>query len=84
MNGLFFAIGHELATQFLDNRLRVDPDGYVLTKPWSTVTSVKGVFFLLVVFYIISIGKLLLLRVLVSKNYDYLLATKITKVYLIF
>ena len=50
MNGLFFAIGHELATQFLDNRLRVDPDGYVLTKTGSTVTSVKGMFWLLVMF----------------------------------
>ncbi|GJR27917.1 thioredoxin reductase NTRB-like protein [Tanacetum coccineum] len=44
VNGLFFAIGHEPATKFLDGQLELDSDGYVVTKPGSTVTSVKGVF----------------------------------------
>ncbi|XP_074308683.1 thioredoxin reductase NTRB [Silene latifolia] len=44
VNGLFFAIGHEPATRFLDGQLELDGDGYVVTKPGSTLTSVKGVF----------------------------------------
>ncbi|GMJ04981.1 NADPH-DEPENDENT THIOREDOXIN REDUCTASE 2, NADPH-dependent thioredoxin reductase A [Hibiscus trionum] len=42
--GLFFAIGHEPATKFLDGQLQLDSDGYVLTKPGTTQTSVPGVF----------------------------------------
>uniref|UniRef100_A0A0E0LB54 thioredoxin-disulfide reductase (NADPH) n=1 Tax=Oryza punctata TaxID=4537 RepID=A0A0E0LB54_ORYPU len=42
--GLFFAIGHEPATKFLGGQLELDSDGYVVTKPGSTHTSVKGVF----------------------------------------
>ncbi|KAM6557884.1 hypothetical protein CsatA_027123 [Cannabis sativa] len=44
VSGLFFAIGHEPATKFLDGQLELDSDGYVATKPGSTVTSVRGVF----------------------------------------
>ncbi|KAJ3694694.1 hypothetical protein LUZ60_000071 [Juncus effusus] len=44
ISGLFFAIGHEPATKFLEGQLAVDEDGYVVTKPGSTQTSVKGVF----------------------------------------
>ncbi|KAH0907818.1 hypothetical protein HID58_039645, partial [Brassica napus] len=44
MSGLFFAIGHELATKFLDSQLELDEDGYVVTKPGTTKTSVVGVF----------------------------------------
>lgn len=44
VSGLFFAIGHEPATKFLDGQLELDADGYVVTKPGSTQTSVKGVF----------------------------------------
>lgn len=44
VNGLFFAIGHEPATKFLAGQLELDADGYVMTKPGSTQTSVKGVF----------------------------------------
>ncbi|CAI9110425.1 OLC1v1010440C2 [Oldenlandia corymbosa var. corymbosa] len=43
-NGLFFAIGHEPATKFLGGQLELDSDGYVVTKPGTTHTSVKGVF----------------------------------------
>ncbi|KAL1566691.1 nineteen complex-related protein [Salvia divinorum] len=44
VSGLFFAIGHEPATKFLDGQLELDSDGYVVTKPGTTYTSVKGVF----------------------------------------
>ncbi|CAH2051445.1 unnamed protein product [Thlaspi arvense] len=44
VSGLFFAIGHEPATKFLDGQLELDGDGYVLTKPGTTKTSVVGVF----------------------------------------
>ncbi|KAL5707296.1 thioredoxin-disulfide reductase [Ranunculus cassubicifolius] len=44
VSGLFFAIGHEPATKFLDGQLELDSDGYVVTKPGTTETSVKGVF----------------------------------------
>lgn len=42
--GLFFAIGHEPATKFLGGQLELDSDGYVVTKPGTTKTSVTGVF----------------------------------------
>ncbi|KAK6912391.1 FAD/NAD(P)-binding domain [Dillenia turbinata] len=44
VNGLFFAIGHEPATKFLGGQLELDSDGYVVTKPGTTQTSVWGVF----------------------------------------
>jgi thioredoxin reductase (NADPH) len=44
MGGLFFAIGHEPATKFLDGQLELDEDGYVKTVPGGTATSVPGVY----------------------------------------
>lgn len=44
VSGLFFAIGHEPATKFLAGQLQLDSDGYVLTKPGTTHTSIRGVF----------------------------------------
>ncbi|XP_010446923.1 PREDICTED: thioredoxin reductase 1-like isoform X2 [Camelina sativa] len=44
VSGLFFAIGHEPATKFLDGGVELDSDGYVVTKPGTTETSVAGVF----------------------------------------
>nr|CAD1825380.1 unnamed protein product [Ananas comosus var. bracteatus] len=44
VSGLFFAIGHEPATKFLGGQLELDAEGYVVTKPGSTHTSVRGVF----------------------------------------
>ena len=44
VSGLFFAIGHEPATKFLGGQLELDSDGYVLTKPGTTKTSIEGVF----------------------------------------
>lgn len=42
--GLFFAIGHEPATAFLNGQIALDEDKYILTKPGTTKTSVPGVF----------------------------------------
>jgi len=44
VNGLFYAIGHEPATQLVKTQLQLDEDGYILTVPGTTQTSIKGVF----------------------------------------
>ncbi|KAI6015401.1 hypothetical protein BKA83DRAFT_4498666 [Pisolithus microcarpus] len=44
VSGLFYAIGHEPATALVRNQLQTDEDGYIVTVPGSTQTSVKGVF----------------------------------------
>lgn len=43
-SGLFFAIGHDPATAFLDGQLELDEDGYIVTTPGKTATSVPGIF----------------------------------------
>ena len=43
-SGLFFAIGHIPNTAFLEGQLATDAQGYVLTTPGTTQTSVPGVF----------------------------------------
>ncbi|MDA3939658.1 MAG: thioredoxin-disulfide reductase [Spirochaetia bacterium] len=42
--GLFYAIGHNPNTVFLDDQLDLDETGYILTKPGTTNTSIPGVF----------------------------------------
>lgn len=43
-SGLFYAIGHEPNTAFLNGQVKLDDSGYIITKPGTTQTSVKGVF----------------------------------------
>ena len=46
-SGLFYAIGHSPSTDFLKNSdisINMDEEGYILTYPDSTQTSVKGIF----------------------------------------
>lgn len=42
--GLFFAIGHEPNTKFLDQQIALHPNGYIQVEPGTTKTTVDGVF----------------------------------------
>ena len=44
IDGLFVAIGHDPATQLFKNKLAMDDEGYIITKPDSTATRIPGVF----------------------------------------
>jgi len=44
VDGLFIAIGHDPATALFKNQLEMDKEGYLITKPDSTVTNIPGVF----------------------------------------
>jgi thioredoxin reductase (NADPH) len=42
--GVFIAIGHEPASGLFEDQLAIKPNGYIKTAPFSTATSVPGVF----------------------------------------
>jgi len=42
--GLFYAIGHEPNTKIFQGQLKMAPDGYLITEPGTTKTSIVGVF----------------------------------------
>ena len=44
MSGVFIAIGHDPATSLFVNKLNMDKENYIITKPDSTKTSIEGVF----------------------------------------
>jgi thioredoxin reductase (NADPH) len=44
VDGLFIAIGHDPATALFKDQLKMDKEGYLITKPDSTITNVPGVF----------------------------------------
>ena len=44
IDGLFIAIGHDPATSLVKGKLDMDKEGYVITKPDSTITNIPGVF----------------------------------------
>ena len=44
VHGLFIAIGHDPATLLFKDQLKMDKEGYLITKPDSTETNIPGVF----------------------------------------
>jgi thioredoxin reductase (NADPH) len=44
VDGLFIAIGHNPNTELFKGQLAMDDEGYIITKPGTTQTSVEGVF----------------------------------------
>ena len=43
-HGVFVAIGHDPATKIFREQINMDAEGYVITKPDSTETNIKGIF----------------------------------------
>jgi len=44
LDGVFVAIGHKPATELVEGKIKMKPNGYVWTAPNSTATSVPGLF----------------------------------------
>jgi len=44
VHGLFIAIGHDPATSLFKDQLKMDKEGYLITKPDSTETNIPGVY----------------------------------------
>ena len=43
-NGLFYAVGHDPATQIFKDAIDTDSENYILTKPGTSYTNIEGVF----------------------------------------
>jgi thioredoxin reductase (NADPH) len=43
-DGIFIAIGHQPSTELVAGKIKMKPNGYVWTAPYSTATSVPGLF----------------------------------------
>lgn len=43
-NGLFYAVGHDPANALVKGQLKLDEEGYIVTQPGTSFTSVEGVF----------------------------------------
>ncbi len=44
VNGAFVAIGHDPSTSLFINKVKMDEDNYIITKPDSTETSIPGIY----------------------------------------
>ena len=44
VSGAFIAIGHDPATSLFKNKIEMDQDNYIITKPESTQTNINGVY----------------------------------------
>lgn len=42
-NGFFYAIGHNPATALFKGQIETKEEGYIITKPGTSFTSIKGV-----------------------------------------
>ncbi|KAN0068933.1 hypothetical protein V8E54_013102 [Elaphomyces granulatus] len=43
-SGLFYAVGHDPATSLVKGQVKLDSDGYIVTEPGTSYTTIKGVF----------------------------------------
>ena len=43
-SGLFYAVGHDPATALVKGQIKTDEDGYIITTPGTSYTSIEGVF----------------------------------------
>ena len=44
VSGTFIAIGHDPATSLFKNKIKMDKDNYIITKPDSTETNIEGIY----------------------------------------
>jgi len=44
ISGTFIAIGHDPATSLFKNKIKMDKDNYIITKPDSTETNIEGIY----------------------------------------
>ena len=44
LDGVFIAIGHSPSTKIFKNKIKLDNDGYIITRPNSTITNIPGIF----------------------------------------